>query len=248
MTHRLRLAVGAVLLGALLGAAPPCRCGERDWTVITLDAEGNAGKYAELQIGPGGKLHVVYLRSDTSTLKLITREGGVWGTPQTIDDSGTVTGYCAVAPMPGGDLPVSYRRSSTGELWYAGPQQARPWSTAQITAETDDVGRRLSVVRQGSEDLALSFRNHTDGSLHSSSRNACRLAPARFMRTSLLNIAVSHPSASPMNTPSRKASTSSWRNPSPPIPPAAAASSRLARKRSSRSARATIWSAPSYCT
>ncbi len=165
MNHTLRLAVGAVLLGALLGAAPPCRGEGRDWTVITLDSEGDAGRYADLQMGTDGKLHVLYLRSDTSRLKIITREGGVWDAPQTIDTSGSVTGYCALATAPGGDLPVSYRRSSSGELWYAGPQQAQQWSTAQITAETDDVGRGLAVLQETSGDLALSFRNQTDGSL-----------------------------------------------------------------------------------
>ncbi len=165
MNRKTLVTVGAALLGAYLGAAPQCLGDPQDWTVITLDSEGNAGRYADLQIGIDGKLHIVYLRADNSTLKVITRAGGVWGAPQTIDNSGWVNGHCAAAPMPDGEVPISYRRNAGGELWFAGPQTARQWSTAQITSEADDVGRGLSVVRQGAMDLALSFRNQTDGSL-----------------------------------------------------------------------------------
>jgi len=157
--------MGAILLGLLGLGFVPCRGAERDWTITTLDAEGNTGTYAELLMGVGGRLHVVYLRADNGTLRALTRDGGVWGAPQTIDASGSVNGYCALAVTPDGDLPVSYRRGSDGALWYAGPQAVRTWAATAITAEVDDVGRWLTVERQTNGDLGLAFRNQTDGSL-----------------------------------------------------------------------------------
>ena len=105
------------------------------------------------------------LSGSVASLRIMTRDEGVWGAPQTIDASGSVTGHCALTVTPAGDLPVSYRCSGSGELWYAGAQEPRQWSAARITAESDDVGRGLAAVRQGSDDLALAFRNQTDGSL-----------------------------------------------------------------------------------
>jgi len=177
MNHRSLIAMGAIMLGLLLAGTSPCSGAERDWTIITLDSEGNAGRYADLQMGQDGRLHVAYLCADNGTLRIMTRGEGVWGAPQTIDASGSVTGYCALAVTPAGDLPVSYRCSSSGELWYAGAQEPREWVATQITTESDDVGHGLTVVRQGSEDLALAFRNSTDGSLQHMRREAGAWTP-----------------------------------------------------------------------
>jgi len=165
MKANLRVVAGTIVFGLALAASPPGEALERDWTIVTLDADGNAGRFADLKLGGDGRLHIVYLRADTGELKLITKDAGGWETPQTIDDSGEVNGHCAVAPTPAGDLPVSYRRLSTGELWFAGPQQPRVWHTEAVTSEADDVGRYLSMVSHGAGGLALAFRNQTQGAL-----------------------------------------------------------------------------------
>ncbi len=165
MKADLRIVAGAIVVGLALVVSPPGEALERDWTVATLDADGNVGPFANLALGDEGSLHIVYLRADTGELKLITKGAGGWESPQIIDDSGEVNGHCSVAPTPAGQLPVSYRRLSSGELWFAGSQEPRPWHTEAVTTEPDDIGRYLSVVPHGADGLALAFRNQTQGAL-----------------------------------------------------------------------------------
>jgi hypothetical protein len=137
------------------------------WQVGVLDASGDAGQYCELQIDNLGDMYVVYLRSDQGTLRMKSRTGGVWQTPQTIDGSGYVAGHCALALDNAGNRRVSYRRSDLKDLHYAGPEIAPAWSTGSVAVSGDDIGQYLSLTRgDGSPgSLSVSFLDATKGSL-----------------------------------------------------------------------------------
>jgi hypothetical protein len=158
--------VGALaLLGLFLGRTLAWGSGERDWVITTLDTGGDVGKFADLQADAAGNLHVVYLRVDTGSLKLLSKVGESWGTPRVLDSSGTVEGYCTVAPT-GAEVPVAYRRGDTGAVWYAGPASRRAWAFEVATAgETDDIGRQISASWDPDGEIAVACRNYTDGSL-----------------------------------------------------------------------------------
>jgi len=110
-------------------------------------------------------LHIVYLRADDHSLKVVSQAGGVWQTPVVVDASGEVQGECCVAPQ-GSDLPVSYRRSGTNSLYFAGPQAVARWTSQNVTpGDPDDVGRQIATAWQPDGTLGLACRNETDGSL-----------------------------------------------------------------------------------
>ncbi len=155
----------AAALGLFLSGAPPCLATDREWTITTLDAEGDVGKFADLQLAPDGDLHAVYWRDDDNSLKIITSTDGVWDAPTVIDDSGWVDGSCALGVSGSGDLPVSYRRSDTEAIWFAGAQDPPSWSVEPVTTDEDNVGPHLDAVLRGTDGLALAYRNETDGAL-----------------------------------------------------------------------------------
>jgi hypothetical protein len=152
--------LGLVAAGGTVGTALAT-----DWTLSTIDATGDVGKYADLQMDASGNLHIVYLRSDNGTLKIMSKTAGVWGTPRVIDSSGQVAGDCSVAPA-GTELPVAYRRSDLGAAYYAGPARIRSWTFENATSgESDDVGTSMATMWGPGGQLAIACRNVTDGSL-----------------------------------------------------------------------------------
>ncbi len=165
MTRTFLSLVGVATTGLLLAGASTSWCDDRDWLITTLDADGNVGQYADLQIDDAGDLHVVYWRSDDGTLKMVSPDGGAWGTPSVVDDCGAVAGHCDVAPTAAGELPVSYRRDDTNALWYAGPEVPAAWTTEPLTTEVDDVGRHLKTTWGSGDELALAFYNQTQENL-----------------------------------------------------------------------------------
>jgi hypothetical protein len=163
-----RAAQTVVALGVLCmaaGAGAPGWAAERSWVITTLDSGGDVGKWADLQIDAASTLHILYLRVDNGTLKMISRTGGSWGSPQVVDASGVVAGDCSLAPT-GTELPVAYRRTDRDGLWYAGPAEARQWTFETATgSEADDIGQQLTTVWDPDGQPAVACRNYTDGSL-----------------------------------------------------------------------------------
>jgi hypothetical protein len=165
MKRKAWLLAAFVLLGPFLVGTRASGSGGRDWVITTLDAAGDVGKFADLHSDVAGNLHVVYLRVETGSVKLISKVGESWGTPRVLDSSGSVDGHCSVAPT-GSEVPVAYHRTDTGALWYAGPVRRPAWAFEVATSgDPDDIGRGSTAVWDPSAQLAVACRNYTDGSL-----------------------------------------------------------------------------------
>lgn len=165
---RRELRAASWILAAGVSTAGICLSGSvlaQTWTITTLDAAGDVGRCADFFIATDGHLHVVYLRNDDHTLKEISKEGVTWSAPAVVDNSGVVGGSCALWLDPSDRIKAAYRRTDIGAAVYAGPEGVRTWSL-QPVAQTDDVGRGLSMLQQPNGDFGLAYRDQTTGALH----------------------------------------------------------------------------------
>ncbi len=169
MLRRRCILVG--LAGFAVAAAFWCACASaQTWTISTLDADGDVGRYADLQVDSDGDLHVLYLRTANPTIKIISEQNGVWGAPQVVDASGAATGPFSLALNASDEGKVSFRRTDHGALGYAGPEESRSWSASAVVQQ-DDVGRSLTLLMLPDGEIAAAYRNQTAGSLHTIRRS-----------------------------------------------------------------------------
>jgi hypothetical protein len=114
----------------------------------------------------GGDLALSFRNQTDGSLEHMRREGGSWTPIETVDPGPSRGQYGDLAYRPGVGYAFSEYAADGGFLAFADPQiEPQIWTVQQLTSETDDVGRGLSVLQEVGEDLALSFRNQTDGSL-----------------------------------------------------------------------------------
>jgi hypothetical protein len=163
MTTRyfLGLSLGLSVLAAVTLATPALA---QTWTITTIDATGDVGRYPDVQVDSSGDLHVVYLRNDNHTLKFISRVSGSWGSPEVIDASGFVDGPGALAVGQGGEGRVAYHRNDQGAAWFAGPEAVHDWSL-QPVVQSGDVGRSASVLQLPTGEIGVAYRNQSAGAL-----------------------------------------------------------------------------------
>lgn len=89
---------GPVLLVALFLAHAPDAFGNgRDWTIATLDSEGDVGRHVAMVLDPSGLLQIAYLREDTGDLRIISGSPDTWDGPFVVDQPGLAAGPCDVA-------------------------------------------------------------------------------------------------------------------------------------------------------
>ncbi len=163
MSRRL-IILNVCLLVALAIGYPLSSARAQTWTITTIDAGGDVGRFTDAQLDASGDLHVTYLRYDNHTLKFISMASGIWGTPTVIDASGYVDGASALSVANDGRKRASYRRTDQGAQWFAGPEAVHTW-TFETVAQTGDVGRAASVLRLPTDELAVAYRNETLGAL-----------------------------------------------------------------------------------
>ncbi len=164
----LGLSIGLVALaGGILATPVPAQT----WTITTIDATGDVGRYPDVQMDSSGDLHVVYLRNDNHTLKFISRMSGSWASPSVIDASGFVDGSGALAIDPAGGKRAAYHRNDLGASWYAGPEAVHSWSL-QPVVQSGDVGRSASVLQLPTGEFGVAYRNETQGALQLVCREA----------------------------------------------------------------------------
>jgi hypothetical protein len=142
------------------------------WEIGTLATAGDVGRYCDVRIDGAGDMHVVYFRADTEVIHAISRENGVWQTPDTIDGSGTAVGHCSISAKNSGVLRFSWCRSGTITLMYAGPENVNTWETGNVISSADDVGRNLSTYLTDTGVLSIACRNNTEESLIFATRDA----------------------------------------------------------------------------
>jgi hypothetical protein len=135
------------------------------WTITTIDAGGDVGRYPDLQVDASGSLHVAYIRQDSHTLKALSRVAGSWGTPEVIDNSGVVGNSSSLAVDASGDRKAVYQRTDSGALCYAGPEGVRSWTSSAVVQQ-GDVGRALTLVPEPAGELGVAYRSQTTGALH----------------------------------------------------------------------------------
>jgi hypothetical protein len=95
------------------------------WSVETVDASADVGKYVSIALATNGDPNLVYYDATNGDLKRAVKSAGTW-TVTTLDGAGADVGqYTSAAIGPDNILRVSYYDVTNADLKYWGPAQYR---------------------------------------------------------------------------------------------------------------------------
>ena len=90
-----------------------------EWTVTTIDSDGDVGSYNAIAQASTGTLYISYFDATNGQLKLATDASGSWET-SVVDDEGTCGEYSSIAVDESGAVHIAhYDSDDTGALRYA---------------------------------------------------------------------------------------------------------------------------------
>ena len=141
---------------------PATRSGEDIWYNMTLDSEGDVGKFTSIALDSSGFPHISYTDITNEALKYSYFDGVQWKT-ETVDAKGHVGKYTSLA-IDSGDLPhISYYDGPNTALKYA------HWNGVSWLNETVDsageVGKHTSIAMDSQDMPHICYYDDDDNDL-----------------------------------------------------------------------------------
>ena len=155
----------ALLLAAVLGClslllASPVHA--INWTLHTVDSDGDVGASTSLALNATGKPRISYSDQTNGDLKYAAWNGSTWDI-QTVDSDGNVGGYTSLALDSDGKPRISYYDWANYDLEVAA-WNGSTWDIETVDSD-GDVGRYTSLALDSDGNIHISYYDLLPGDL-----------------------------------------------------------------------------------
>lgn len=141
---------------------------EAGWNLVTLDSDGDVGRYPAIAIDASGKRHVSYYDATNGDLKYMYCPGncttaGNWSRPDTVDTSGVVGLFTEIAVDGLGKPHISYIDSTHKSLKYA--YLGLTWVATTIEDSPNDLIAATAIGVGVGDTVHISYSDRTNKTL-----------------------------------------------------------------------------------
>jgi|GEM_PF-3034111 len=139
----------------------------RTWAAQAVVQDEDVGRYLQITMLSSGEIGVAYRNETRGALHHVRRQAaGSWTTPVVVDPGPSRGRYFDLVYRSGDGYVFSEYGLEAGMVLLADPSlHGRSWSIEQATAQADNVGHNLTLLKEADGSLLAAFRNETRGSL-----------------------------------------------------------------------------------